>query len=365
MRAALAILLIAVAPASAAGAELSRQRAEKSIEDLRPERVLAGGLYSGWFSSVAGIYCDRRTGEIYVTDPAANTIEIFAENGAPLFTFSDEERMQQPMRVAVDDEDRIHVIDGERSRIKVYDYRGEFLSYLELAGFEGTEKPMFTAITFDVNGDLYVGESRTGQVVAYDRQRQPKLKLGSFGDGPGQFDGIVGIALDEKNIYVASSNSGVAVQVFSRQGTYLRGWGRHDAGLENVSLPAGIAVDAKGRVILTDTLRQEIKYFTPDGKLIVLLGGLGKQAGALAYPSDLGMDRQGRICVADAGNRRAQILTPVEAQPKSAPEGGEAPQSDETPQGSDEAPVEAESGATEAPPTRPARPPRPVVEGQR
>ncbi len=319
MRFAAALLLVALLPAAGARAEEDRnrhQRAEKSVVDLRPEIVLYGGLYGGWFRSALGIHCHRRTGEIYVTDPTSGTIEIFAENGAPLFAFSDEERLRTPSRLAVDDDGNMYVLDGDRP-IKVYDYRGEFLRHLELPGFAPTDKPLFSAIAFDVNGDLWVGESRSGQVLAYDRQLNPKLKIGSYGDGPGQFNGIVGIALDEKNVYVASYE-GVAVQVFTRQGRLLRGWGHHEAGIENVSLPAGIAVDAKGRVILLDTLRQEIKYFTPEGKLIDLFGGLGREAGAVAYPTDLSMDRRGRLCVADNGNLRAQVLAPVDAPPPPA-----------------------------------------------
>jgi sugar lactone lactonase YvrE len=287
--------------------------------DLRPELLLGGGLYGGRFQMAAGIFCHPATGEIYVADPIASSIEIFAESGAPLFSFSDEERLQGPRRVAVDGQDRIYVLDSDSTRIKVYDYRGEFLSYLELPGFPPEDKPQFTAIAIDANGDLYVGESKSGQVVAFDKRLQPRLRIGSLGDGPGQFSTIVGIAVDEKNVYVACAE-GIAVHVFSKQGRLLRSWGRHDAGLENVSLPAGIAADSKGRVILLDTLRQEIKYFTPDGKLIDLFAGLGSQPGAVAYPTSLSMDRHGRLCVADNGNRRAQVLAPVEA-----PEPDEAP----------------------------------------
>lgn len=304
--------LVAVLPALALGAGKSHERAERSIEEVRPVVVIRGGFYSGTFRGVAGVWCDRRTGEIYVADPAAGAIEIFDENGAPLFAFSDEEHLSEPARVAVGPDDRIYVIDGDRTRIKTFSYRGEFLGHLELPGFDPRQRPAFTAMTFDANGDLWLGESTTGQVVAFDRQLRPKFRIGSYGEAPGQFNGIAGIALDEKHVYVVSVG-GLAVQVFTRQGRWVRGWGEHEAGLQNVSLPSGIAVDAKGRVILLDKLRQELKYFTSDGMLIDLYGGMGKQAGAVAYPSDLSMDRHGRLCVADSGNARVQVLLPVEA----------------------------------------------------
>lgn len=309
-------LLVLLVPALAAGAERSTtpERAEKSIAEVRPAVVIPGGFYSGLFVQVSGIYCDRRTGEVYVADPGSGAIEIFDEHGSPLFAFADDEHLQEPSRVAVGPDDRIYVIDADRTRIKTFSYRGEFLGHLELPGFDPRQRPAFTAMTFDANGDLYVGESASGQVVGYDSRLRPKLRIGTYGEAAGQFNGIVGIAVDEKYVYVASSE-GVAVQVFTRQGRYVRGWGYHESGLHNVSLPAGIAVDAKGRIILLDKLRQELKYFDPEGRLIGLYGGLGRSPGSVAYPTDLSMDRQGRLCVADGGNHRAQVLEPVEAQP--------------------------------------------------
>jgi sugar lactone lactonase YvrE len=318
MRGVLAVLLAALLPApalSAAPGPRSHERGERTVTSLKPELLLWGGFYSGVFGNVSGIYCDPRNGEIYVLDRGSDSVEIFDENGAPIFAFSDPEHVREPSRVAVDDAGRIHLIGNDRTRIKVFNYRGEYLNDLELPGFPPSEKPIFTALTFDANGDLYVGESRSGQVVAFDRKLQPKLRIGTYGEGPGQFNGIVGIALDEKSIYVASQD-GMAVHVFSRQGRFQRGWGHHDTGLHNVSLPSGIAVDDRGRVILLDLLRQEIKYFDNDGRLIELFGGWGHQPGAVAFPSDLSMDRKGRLCVADGGNRRAQVLSPVNADPK-------------------------------------------------
>lgn len=303
-----------LAASAGAGQSTAHERAPRSVTGLRPEVLIGGGYYSGLFRSVVGVHCDRNTGEILVADGASNAIEIFDRRGSPLFAFTDDEHLRNPSRLAVDPEGRIHVLDEDLSRIKVFNYRGDFLAWLEPPGFDAAERPVFSAIAFDAEGGLWVGESRSGQVVAYGRGMTPRVRLGTLGQGPGQFDGIAGIALDDQNVYVASQD-GMAVHVFTRQGKFLRAWGHHDAGLQNVSLPAGIAVDGKGRVILVDTLRQEIKYFAPDGRLIDLFGGIGRGPGEVAYPTDLSMDGAGRLCVADGGNLRAQVLAPVEATP--------------------------------------------------
>jgi len=319
-RSALLVAALVPALASAVGPDaVTHERAERTVFGLKPQFVMQGGFYTDMFGFAGGVHCNRRTGEIYVADNGANTIFIFDENGAPLFEFSDDENLNGPARVVLDDEDRMLVIDGDRRRIKVFNYRGEFESFLDLPGFEDVKNPVFSALTLDDNGDLYVGESTSGQVVAYDRKLRRKLKIGSYGEAPGQFLGIVGIALDAKHIYVASED-GYAIQVFSRQGRLVRYWGIHDAGLENVSLPASIAVDDRGRVILIDTLRQEIKYYDPEGRLMERFGGLGREPGDVAYPSDVSIDRKGRLCVADPGNFRVQVLTPDNTPPSKGPQ---------------------------------------------
>jgi DNA-binding beta-propeller fold protein YncE len=311
------LLVAARAAAQAEASPMAHSRAAQSVTGLKPELVLYGGMYSGQFTTVAGVTCDPVSDEIYVADAGADRIEIFDARGAPLFDFTDSEHLTEPTRVAVDRRGRIHVIDMDHAHIKVFSYRGEFIESLTLPGF-ADGKQSFTAILFDAAGDLYVGESRSGQVLVFaGDDHHLKRRIGTFGDDKGQFDGIVGIAVDEDHVYVASQD-GVAIHVFSKAGRLLRAWGYHDAGLQNVSLPSGVAVDAAGRVILVDALRQEIKYFDPKGQLIDIFGGLGALPGDVAYPSDISIDRRGRLCIADRGNGRVQVLAPVEASEEQA-----------------------------------------------
>ena len=101
-------------------------------------------------------------------------------------------------------------------------------------------------------------------------------------------------------------------------GRFLRAWGVHEVGKQNVSLPMGVAIDGKGRVALVDMLRQEIKLFEATGQLIGLFGGVGRRPGEVFFPSDVSSDASGRLCVADRGNSRVQVLAAVEATPDGA-----------------------------------------------
>lgn len=293
---------------------------EATVTDLRPELIVDAYLYEGAFAVPAGVHCDPLTGEMYVVDTARGLVGIYDENGSPLFTFGDPKRLDQPTTAIPDRRGRIYVLDGDLSAIKVFSYRGEFLSHLALPGLTGREDAAITALAFDAEGNLYVGDSGRGQVLVYDAAlRQLKARIGRKGSGQGELSAITAIAVDAEHVYVADRD-GLAVQVFTRYGRFLRGWGRHDVGTENVSVPHGLAVDAKGRVVLIDTMRQEIKYFDPKGRMIDRFGGYGARPGDVAFPTDVSIDRRGRVCLADSGNRRVQVLSVVESSGPAEPD---------------------------------------------
>jgi DNA-binding beta-propeller fold protein YncE len=222
-----------------------------------------------------------------------------------LFACGRNAAVRQPIRIVVDANGRLLVLGEDRSRIRLLDARGEYLSDLALPSVPA--KAVFGALATDTAGNLYVGENESGQVLVYDASLNLRLRLGTHGDGPGEFQSIAGIASDKDFIYVADSQV-TAVQVFDRKGDFVRGWGKHDMGVQNFSLPSGIAVDSKGRVVVVDALRHEIKVFDRDGNFIDRFGGLGSRLGQVAFPADVAIDAEDRIYVADKGNSRVQVF---------------------------------------------------------
>lgn len=320
MTAALAALALVLAadPAAAAGEPApagEEQPAElrPTVTELRPDVLIREFLYQGAFGRVTSVFCDRHSGEIYVVDGGQSTIGIFDARGAPLFAFSDEEHLAGPLRVQVDRTGRIYVLDEDRTRIKVFSYRGDYLSDVDVAAV--AQRPVtVTAFAIDDDDNLYVGDAIRAEILILDHRRELRERFGSAGTGKGEFTSIAAIAVDADRIYVADQ-VGLGAQVFSRHGRFLFGFGVHEIGKKNVSLPAGIAVDPKGRFVLVDTLRHEIKYLESDGELIDVFGGIGAGPGDVAYPTDVSIGRDGVVCVADKGNHRVQVLKPVEGIP--------------------------------------------------
>ncbi len=275
---------------------------------IRPVALFFEHLYEGPFGAPMGISVDPWSGEVWVADTRNNLVGVFTPDGAPLFTFGSDD-LHEPVRAVTDAKGRVYVLDSDRNRIKTFSYRGDPLGDLALAGLP--EKPIFGTIAFDADGNLYVGENESCQVLVYGPDLKPRQRFGSCGAEEGQFQAITGIAVDKDRIVVTDAQV-LAVQVFDKHGEFIRGWGRHDMGIQNFSLPASVALDGKDHIVVIDTLRHEIKFFDLDGNFLERFGGLGRRIGQVAYPSGIAADPSGRLYVVEKLNARVQVFVVAE-----------------------------------------------------
>lgn len=274
---------------------------------LRPVALFDQHLYEGSFAEPRGIFFDPAFRELWVADTRNGRVGVLTPDGVPLFSFGQTDKLREPVRLAVTKSGDVLVLGIDRSRIERFGPRGDYLGPLSLPGVPA--KPTFGTLTVDADGNLWVGENESGQVLAFSPDLKPLLRFGSNGDGEGQFQAIAGIAVSkERDVVVVTDHQVLAVQVFDRRGNFLRGWGKHDMGAANFSLPEGVAVDRDGRVVVVDALRHEIKLFDLEGNFLDRFGGLGSKAGNIAFPSDVAVDAEGHVYVAERGNSRIQVF---------------------------------------------------------
>ena len=294
----------------------TRGEEEKSEQIwLRPVALFDQHLYEGALAEPRGIFYDAASKEVWVADTRNGRIGVFTPEGIPLFSFGNTDKLREPIRLAVAKNGEVYVLGIERGRIERFSYRGEYLGPLSLPGVPA--KPVFGTIAVDADGNLWVGENETGQVLGFSPSLKPLLRLGSSGDGEGQFLAIAGIAVS-KDYVVVTDHTALAVQVFDRRGNFVKGWGKHEMGREHFSLPEGVALDKQNRIIVADALRHEIKLFDLEGNFLDRFGGLGSKAGNVSYPSDVAMDAGGHVFVAERGNNRIQVFVETAEPPLDA-----------------------------------------------
>ena len=294
---------------------------EKARPYLKPVTSFWEHLEEGKFAGPRGVCFDRVNDEVWVADTQNNRVAVFTPDGMPLYTASPGKAVREPVRILIDrssGRQRLLVIDNDRSRIAVLDFRGDYLGPLDLPGLP--ERPVFGALALDDAGGLYVGENAEAEVLVYNPDRTLRFRFGGRGVDEGQFKSIAGIAVDATRIVVVDHQA-IAVQIFDRRGNFQRGFGRHAMGIEHFSLPESVALDSKGHIVVVDALRHEIKFFDGDGTFIDRFGGLGRGPGEVAYPVDLAIDGKDRFYVVERGNGRVQVMQELEWTPPPTPPG--------------------------------------------
>jgi DNA-binding beta-propeller fold protein YncE len=307
-----ALALLLLAGGGAAFAQDEKAPAEGKVE-YTPLFMFNQHLYYGTFNRPRGVAIDREHGEVWVADSGNGLIGIYQPNGAEIFSFGSRQYLRDPARIAIAPKGSVVIVEGDRTHVRLFSYRGEYKGDLKLPGIG--DKPIIGALAYDGDGQLFVAENRSSQIFVYRPDGTLKMQFGSRGTDDGQFRSVCGIAVDASGtIYVADAQA-LAVQIFDSQGNFLRGWGRHEMGAENFSLPSAIAVDSKGHVIVTDELRHQVKIFNSEGKFLGQFGGLGDQPGELAFPSDVAVDGQDRIYVVERQTARIQVFDPASVSP--------------------------------------------------
>lgn len=296
-----AVVAFALLCAIAAGAG-----AEMMTFTLAPVAFLESHLYEGSLHGPESVFVDDERGEVWVADTRNNLIGVFSREGMPLYAFGSRKYVREPRQIQVDAKGTVLVLEQDRTRIRTFNYRGIYLGDLVPAGFP--EKGQIGAFTLGPDSTLWIGESTTGEVMLYD---YPSMRLrrrfGSKGEEEGQFLSIASIAVNEKYVVVLDY-TGTAVQVFNHRGDFLRGWGEHAMGGANFSLPRAVALDAKQRIAVTDSLRHDIKYFDLEGRFIGHFGGAGRKPGSVSFPCGIAVSKDGRVYVAERGNARVQVF---------------------------------------------------------
>jgi len=137
----------------------------------------------------------------------------------------------------------------------------------------------------------------------------PDLVWGVHGVKPGHLRKPRAAAFDaQDHFYLADLTD--RIQVFDRDGAYLRGWRTPEF---NVDGPSGLTIDRLGRVLVADTHFYRVLVYSGAGDLLFQIGDgvQGTTPGRFGYPTDVVIDRAGNFYVTEYGeNDRIQVFSP-------------------------------------------------------
>jgi DNA-binding beta-propeller fold protein YncE len=157
----------------------------------------------------------------------------------------------------------------------------------------------------DREGNVWVtdGLGRDGkghQVFKFSPDGQVLLRLGKpgkAGDGPDEFNAPSAVVTAPNgDIFVADGhgrNTNARVMKFSKEGKFIKTWGKSGSGPGEMDTPHTIAMDSRGRILLGDRQNNRIQIFDQQGNYL-------DQWFQFSRPSAIVIDKSDVIYVADS-----------------------------------------------------------------
>jgi sugar lactone lactonase YvrE len=123
-------------------------------------------------------------------------------------------------------------------------------------------------------------------------------KAGVSGEGPDTFNRPSDIAIAPNgDIFVSDghdeADSNARILKFTKDGTFIKTWGKRGSGIGEFNAPHSLAFDSKGRLFVADRGNNRIQIFDQDGKFL-------EQWKQFSRPTGVYIDKHDTLYVADS-----------------------------------------------------------------
>jgi len=157
----------------------------------------------------------------------------------------------------------------------------------------------------DREGNVYVTDERAKNgkgavLVKFSPDGKVLLTIGKPGmpgDGEDTLDGPSDVVVAPNgDIFVADGHGGNTndrIVKFSKDGKFIKAWGKHGKAQGELDTPHGIAMDSTGRLFVADRVNSRVQIFDADGKFLAEWKQFGR-------PSSVAIDKNDVLYVADS-----------------------------------------------------------------
>lgn len=182
-----------------------------------------------------------------------------------------ERRCKECAAVAVDAQDRVHVLTRGQDPVMVFDPSGRFLRAWGHGLFQGPH-----SLRIDRENYLWTVDYLEHTVRKFPIDGgEPLLTLGTPGaPAPQESGGIfnrptdVAISPRSGDLFVSDGYGNSRVHRFRPDGRHVMSWGEPGAGPGEFSLPHNLAVLDDGRVIVCDMENHRLQVFSEEGRFL-------------------------------------------------------------------------------------------------
>lgn len=180
------------------------------------------------------------------------------------------------------------------------------------SGIPGSGFNRPTDVAWDKAGNIYVadGIGTNNRIAKFDKDGKFLTHWGQTGKGPGQFEGVKGLALDAQGNVYAADFGNKRIQVFDGEGKFLREFA-------NVGTPLALCMTRGATQHLyvshagdADGMDDAAIYkVTLDGKVVGKFGAAGKLPKEFGLANSIDCRNENELLVGEMTNWRVQKVT--------------------------------------------------------
>ncbi len=259
-------------------------------------------LPAGWtFQETPGVAVDSRE-HVYVLHRGEHPIMEFDREGKFVRSWGDGVFLRAH-GLKVDPEGNLWVVDDGGHTVMKMDAAGRVRMILGRKGQSGETHENFnrpTDVAFAPNGDFYVSDGYgNSRVVKFSKDGRFLKAWGKKGTAEGEFNTPHAVAVDRQGRVYVGDRENRRLQVFDAEGKFLAQW-------KHVGSPWGLFLTADQSLYLCDGYANRVLKLSLDGNVLGTTAGPGKLAGQLDFAHHLAVGPSGSIYVAEIKNWRAQ-----------------------------------------------------------
>ena len=224
--------------------------------------------------------CDSTAGLVLRLDLAEGKIHAIRPTGPAA--------LKMPLNMAAETNGWLYIADGGREQVVILDERENLVDTI---GEKGKTKPRDVVLTTD---RIYVGDVQSNCVHVLDkRERTPLFDIPRGEDATNLAHKLfqpINLALDAQGRLYVSDFGAYRVQVYDRDGKFVRSIGSYGDNFGEFARNKGVAVDRDNRTYVVDAAGQIVQMFDESGRLLMWFGEPGASKVELELPAKVLLD---------------------------------------------------------------------------
>lgn len=234
----------------------------------REVRFLVPGEGSPPLVYPLGLALDQDS-NLYLLERRHNNIFVFDQSERLIRTFNIDNIAKKPVGLAINKKKgQLFVTDGAANKVHVLDLKGKLLFSIGGAGDKNGSFNLPVAVAINSKGEILVADTFNARVQIFDENGVFRRSFGKRGDGTGDFQLIKSLAVDsDDNIYVIDGRSH-KIDIFNTAGELLLVLGDYYAVSSTgkrapggFAVPVSIDIDSNDTIRVVDQLNSRVQVF--------------------------------------------------------------------------------------------------------